>query len=466
MHACRVIRPSTSRVGPGRLRIRTGGLVSLVVCIGALGSSTLALAQPPAANYEETKVGLYSLPDPLVGMDGERVTSAEAWNTRRRPELMRLFETYMFGKVPVPPHPIKPTFSLSSEDPEALGGKAIRREVAIRFNDDPAGPVIHLLVYLPKQAAAGRRVPAFLGLNFAGNHAIEPRPGDHALDPVDARTTRARASSTIGPPRSRAGPRRRAGRSSGSWRAATPWRRPTTATSTRTTTTASRTGSTRSSTSRARPARPPDEWGAIGAWAWGLSRALDYLETAPEIDARHVAVMGHSRLGQDGALGRGAGPAVRHRDLEQLGLRRGGACIARDLRRDRRADQHVVPALVLRQLQEVQRPRGHAARRPARADRPDRPAARPDLPAPRKTCWADPKGEFLAAMAADPVYRLLGTDGLAVADMARAGRQQLVKSTIGYHIRPGKHDVTTDDWDAFMDFADHHWKSPENRGNP
>ena len=147
------------------------------MCLGFLVLDRPAMAQSPVANYDETKVGLYTLPDPLMGSDGERVTTAEAWNTRRRPEIMRLFETYMYGQVPTPTHPIKPKFTVCSEDREALGGKAIRREVAIRFGDDPAGPVIHLLLYLPKNAAADRRVPAFLGLNFEGNHAVSTDPG-------------------------------------------------------------------------------------------------------------------------------------------------------------------------------------------------------------------------------------------------------------------------------------------------
>src|SRR5262245_8355627 len=70
--------------------------------------------------------------------------------------------------------------------------------------------------------------------------------------------------------------------------------------------------------------------------------------------------------------------------------------------------------------------------------------------------WADPKGEFLGAKGAESVYRLLGTDGLGVARWPEPAVDSLVGGTIGYRIRPGKHDVTDDDWDAFMSFADRH----------
>jgi hypothetical protein len=97
---------------PDRTRRRFVALLGL--CLGLLILDRPAMAQSPVPNYDETKVGLYTLPDPLMGSDGERVTTAEAWNTRRRPEIMKLFETYMYGKVPTPIHPIKPTFTVCS----------------------------------------------------------------------------------------------------------------------------------------------------------------------------------------------------------------------------------------------------------------------------------------------------------------------------------------------------------------
>jgi (4-O-methyl)-D-glucuronate---lignin esterase len=411
-------------------------------------------AQPPDANYDESKVGLYTLPDPLVAADGEKVTTAARWNATRRPEIMRLFETYVYGKTPTPPKPIKPIFTVNSEDREALGGKAIRREVAILFADDAASPRINLLLYLPRDAAPGRRVPAFLGLNFEGNHAVNKDPG------ISLSTQWLRNDPKAGVVNHRASEASR-GSEASRWPVERILAR----------------GYALATAyygdidpdyddgfqngihplfyqpGQTRPAA--DEWGSIGAWAWGLSRALDYLETAPEVDASHVVLMGHSRLGKTALWAGACDPRFAIVISNNSGA--GGAALSRrifgetvarlntsfphwfcgnfkkfnDREYQLPVDQHELIALI--------------APRPILVS-----SAAEDL-------WADPKGEFLAAKAADPVYRLLGTDGLAVSTWPAPAVDSLVQSTIGYRIRPGKHDVTTDDWDAYMRFAEHHF---------
>lgn len=426
--------------------------VVLVVVIGFWGSSAEA---QPAANYDESKVGQFAPIDPLTTADGKKVTTPDLWVNVRRPELLRLFETEMYGRLPERPSAVRPMVRLRSEDRNALGGKAIRREVTIAFTEKLDGPRMELLIYLPKDASALHPVPAFLALNFQGNHTVNSDPGI----PLSRRwTRRERGGKTVH--EEHTAPESSRGAASSRW--------PVERIIARGYALATacyedidpdyddgfrngvhplfyREGQTR-------PA--PDEWGSIAAWAWGLSRALDFLETMPEIDGKKVIVMGHSRLGKTALWAGATDPRFAVVVSNNSGC--GGAALSRRIYGEtvgimNRAFPHWLCA-------NYQKYSDHEELLPF--DQHELIAL--IAPRPVLVCsaeddrWADPKGEFLGAQGADPVYRLLGTDGLAATEMPRPAKDCLIKSTIGYRIRPGGHDVKADDWEAYMDFADHH----------
>ena len=416
--------------------------------LAALAAFSPAGAQAPQANYDESKVPAYTLPGPLVMANGERVRDAAAWQKRRRPEILALFQAQMFGRSPAPLKTM--SFEPMSIDRQALGGKAVRKQVRVFFSGDRNGPKMDLLLYLP--ANANGPVPVFLGLNFAGNQCVHADPGI-LLGDVWVRDRNAPA----GVVKVRATDKMR-GASAGQWQVEKILAR----------------GYGLATIfygdidpdfddgfqngvhplfykpGQTRPAR--DEWGSIGAWAWGLSRALDYLATDQDVDARRVAVMGHSRLGKTALWAGATDPRFAMAISNDSG--EGGAAISRRMFGENVKDlntrfPHWFCANYSRFNDRVNEMPFDAHMLVAlMAPRPVYVAsAAEDL-------WADPKGEFLSCVHAGPVYRLLGKPDLGTDRMPAI--HQPIMQTLGYHIRAGKHDVTEYDWEQYLAFADKH----------
>ena len=337
-------------------------------------------------------------------------------------------------------------FVVREEKRNVQGGMGTRWRVGVLFEGREEGRQMELLVYLPTEAKGP--VPVFLGLNFDGNYSTTtepdlPVPGHFAMGLFANRLTDHRPVAESRGIHQHMWPYAYALEKgygvvtagygeiepdeAGRWKEGV----------------------------RGLGAEPgTGDWGSLGAWAWGLSRAMDYLETHPKVDAKRVAVMGFSRLGkaaiwaaaqderfamvisqQSGAGGVALSKRLFGEDVEHLATKLGhwfAPNFAKFAGRESEmtVDQHALVALL---------------------------APRPILILSGTTdLWSDPRGEYLGGRGADPVYRLLGSEGLEAREWPKPS--EFVASTIGYYLRWGGHDVTFEDWQVMVRFADRHLK--------
>ena len=411
----------------------------------------------PGINYDEAKANSLPIPDMLTCVDGTKVTTKEQWLEKRRPELLKLFESEVYGRTPYG-KPARIETKVLSVDNRALGGKATQFRVRLSYRKleakDAYASHADLLLYVPSNLK--RPAPVFVSLNFGGNHSTTEDPGIPISDAwfrndkdgnyVDNKATeKSRGSSVRRWPYAEIIARGYAvctayygdfdpDYDDGFQDGVHPLYY--------------HNGKTKPE---------PDEWGSIGAWAWGLSRMADYLQNVTEIDGTKLIVVGHSRLGkaalwagaQDNRFGivisndSGAGGAALSKRIygETVGVLNKNFphwfCDNfnkySDNEKDLPVDQHELIALM--------------APRPVY------------IASATEDNWADQKGEFLGGKLAEPVYALFGLKGLGVE--APPAPDTSVGEAIGYHSRTGKHDILLYDWEQYMNFADKHWGKPE-----
>jgi hypothetical protein len=364
-----------------------------------------------------------SLPDPLTTTAGDRVATSADWQKTRRPEILELFRTNIYGRAPVG-RPDDLRFEVKETDESAMDNKATLKRIDIHFSGPGGKGVIHLALFIPNNVP--KPVPGFVLICNRGSENIDPTRAEQSpFWPAERIVERGYVAASF--LNTDLDPDKADGFKDGVHGIFDPKGQP----------------------------RPPDAWATISAWAWGASRVMDYIETDPDVDEKRFGVVGHSRGGKT-ALWCGA-------QDERFALTVSndsgstGAALARNKKGERVSkinttfphwfcenykkfndkedelpvDQHQLIALMAPRLVYV-----------ASASEDD---------------WADPENEFLSCLHAGPVYELFGLEGVGATKLPAAGKP-LHAGHIGYHLRDGKHDLTEYDWNRYMDFSDKHWK--------
>jgi len=408
--------------------------------------TTLAVAGQP--NYDESAVPALTLPDVLTGPAGKPATTAGAWQTVARPHQLELLERFVYGRR-LPAVPVSVAGQVERADIVLADGvAALRLQARLQLGAAADAPTTDVLLYLPK-LPAGTASPVFLKLNFMGNQAETSDPAVHlsgAWLPDDelAGIVNNRATDASRGVQARRWPvadlvGRGYGMATACYGDVFPDRPDSRAESVL--------------GALGRPVGgdlPADEPGAIAAWAWQLSRILDWLVTVPEVDPERVIVVGHSRNGKAALWAGACDERFAMVVSNESGC--GGAALSRRQFGETvaaittRFPHWFCPAFASFAGRESELPTDQHALLAMAAPRPLYVASA------EEDRWADPRGEFLAAVAASPVWRLFGRTGLGTADDPPLGSS--VGDQVGYHVRAGKHDLRAEDWLHFAAFAD------------
>ena len=388
-------------------------------------------------NYEEDSIKPYTLPDVLTMSNGQKVKNENDWMNKRRPELVKLFEEIEYGKMP--PKPKDLSFNVFDKGTPAFNGTAIRKQVTIYFTKDTLHKM-DLLIYLP--ANAKKPSPLLFTISFVANNQMINDPGVKMGEiwTRDGKKMKADQPSRFGQIDIHSIINAGFGFATVYYGDIEPDFKQ-----------GIKYGIRSAYLKPGETDVKPDEWGAISAWSWGLSRAMDYFETDKQIDAKRIALQGTSRLGKT-VLWTGAhdprfkmviascsgegGAAISRRDYGEnikhltdtsryfYQFAANYHSYANDVNK-LPFDAHMLVALM---------------------------APRPLLLQTGNTdYWSDPKGEFLAAVAAEPVYKFFGEKGPGITEMPEASDSTHLNK-LGYYIHNGGHGTIPSDWTLFIDY--------------
>lgn len=400
-------------------------------------------------NYTEAKVGTDTLPDPLKLANGQAIRDARTWMEQRRPELLKLYEENQYGKAPG--KPAEMSVEVFEPSAPAFDGKAVRRQLTIYFTKDKVGPKLDLLVYLPAQRSGP--TPVLLNISFTPNNLTVEDPGVKVGAVWNAQQKQ-RVPAPTGRRFGALDPRQILERGyafatfnytdvepdapgSAAFGIRGVYQKP---------------GQTE---------RAPDEWGTIAAWAWGISRVVDYLETDHDIDAKRIGIFGISRLGKTVLWAGAQDPRISLVIASCSG--EGGAALSR------RNYGETIAHLASPTRYEYQFAAKYGYWGTRVSEFPIDGHLLVSLIAPRPVLlqtgdtdnWSDPKGEFMSTLAARPVFELLGQKGPDTDLMPPAGVR--VGHTLGYFMHAGGHGALPSDLPVFLDFLDEHWKTSNER---